>query len=89
VVFEPILDAALMKVVLKIARQSYNILFGLKLTQTDAALVLIGELLGVPLDIEHFLQHLCCFALLLSGSLSTLETLIQEVRDKAGEKHGA
>ena len=85
-IFEPILNAPLMKVVLKVARQCHYVLFCLEFSQTDTALILIGELLWVPFDIEHFLKHFSCFALLLANTLGSLESLIQEVWDKTGKE---
>lgn len=54
VIFEPILYAILMKVVFDVTRQCYNALFRFELTKADATLILIGETLWAPLDLEHF-----------------------------------
>ena len=54
VIFEPILDAIVMEIVLQLARQGQNVLFGLKFAKTYAALV--GELrqrLRSPLNFEQ------------------------------------
>jgi len=89
VILKPVLNAALVKVVFKIARQRYDALLDLELAETDAALVLVGETFRAPLETEHFGQHLRCFALLSSQTLVSLDALVKEVRDEAGEKNGA
>ena len=48
-IFEPVFDASMVKVVLEVTRKHNDCLFWLKLAKTDAALLLIGEYLIVPL----------------------------------------
>ena len=84
-ILEPVLDASFVEVVLEVTWKRHHILLWFKLTQTDAALVQVRKFLCTPLHSEHFVEHLCHFALLLAGPLSPLEPLVEEVRDKAGE----
>ena len=60
-ILEPIFNAILMKVVFDVTWECNYALLGLELTKADAALVLIRETLRVPLDLEHFVQHLLVF----------------------------
>ena len=55
VIFEPIFDTALMKVVLNVAGQGHYALLYIELTQADATFVLVGHRLRTPVDLEHLL----------------------------------
>ena len=84
-VFEPVFDAILVKVVLDVARQQDYALLGFKLAEADAALVLIREALRAPLDLEHFVEHLLRLPLLSSVVLRPLKPFIEEVGDETRE----
>lgn len=82
-ILEPVFYAPLVEVVLEVARQHRHLLLRLKLSQADAALVLVCKSLWVPLQTVDFGNHLFRLTLLQPRSLSTLEPLEEEVRDKA------
>ena len=84
-ILEPILNAVLMKVVLNVTGQYDYTLLRFKLAETDAALVLIREALGAPLNLEHFVEHLLRLPLLSSVVLRPLKPFIEEVGDEARE----
>ena len=88
-ILEPILDAAFVKVVLKIAGEGHYTLFWLELPQANTTLVLVGETLGIPIDLEHFFQHLCGLASLGLRALVPLKTLVEKVGDEACEDYCA
>lgn len=53
-IFEPILDAIVVEVVLQFARKGQNVLFRLKFAETYAALVReLGKRLWSPLNFEQ------------------------------------
>jgi hypothetical protein len=86
VILEPILYAALMKVVLEVAGKGHYTLLGPEFSQANAALVLVSEVLGAPFYLEHFIEHLRGLACLHLHNLSPLKSLVEKVRDKAREK---
>ena len=88
-ILEPVFDATLVEVVLKVAWQHSHLLLWLELSQADAAFVLVGENLGVPLQTVHLSEHLLILTGVHACSLRSLEALKEEVVDEAREQHCA
>lgn len=88
-ILEPVLDAALVKIVLYVARQRHDALFRLELTQANAALVLVRQALRAPLNLEHCIENLSCLTSLSTHLLRPMEPLVEEVGNEAGEEDGS
>ena len=88
-IFEPIFDTVLMKIVLNVAWQHHYFLFYIEFAKANAALILVCHSLRTPLDLEHLFKHFRCLSLLLLEHLGSLEPLVEEVRDEACEQNSA
>lgn len=53
-ILEPVLNAALVKIVSEVARKSHHSLLRREVSEANAALILISETLCIPLNREHF-----------------------------------
>ena len=84
-IFEPVFDAALVKVVLNIAWKSHDTLLRFEFAKADAALILISKNLWIPIELKHLVEHLCVLSVLLANLLLSLESFIEEVRNEACE----
>ena len=88
-IFKPIFYTTLMKIMLDVAWQGHYTLFWFEFSEANAALVLICEALGTPLDLEHGVEHLCCFSVFLTDMLCSLKPIIEEVWDETGKENCA
>ena len=86
VILEPILDAALVKVVLQVAWKCHDALLWLEFAEADAALVLVGQALRTPVNLEHLFEHLRRLTRLGPHLLCPLNSVVEEVGDETGEK---
>lgn len=57
-ILEPIFYTTLMEVVLEVTWEGHHALLYFEFAQADAALILIGQALCVPVQSEHFRKHL-------------------------------
>ena len=84
-IFEPVFDAALVKVVLNIAWKCHDTLLRFEFAKADTALILISKNLWIPIELKHLVEHLCVLSVLLANLLLSLESFVEEVRNKACE----
>ena len=84
-IFEPVFDAALVKVVLNIAWKCHDTLLRFEFAKADAAFILICKNLWIPIELKHLVEHLCVLSVLLANLLLSLESFVEEVRNKACE----